>query len=207
MPWYLPRSRGLTRSAMTPYAVTINPPPPSPCIARNPINWTMSRLMPDSTEPIRKIAIAAAKIFLRPYRSPSLPHRGGDRRSQEIGGDHPRKLVEASDDRRQRRGNNGLVQRCQQHAEHQRAEDQAYPWPRTLVRIRCDGRVHPPMMRPLPDTHKKGRPSGGSCRPGQRAQRRTGNRQYREARRPRPPGLSRPTRAQTKTPAQGRGSR
>ena len=38
------------------------------------IEW----LIPDSTEPTRKITIAAWKKIFRPYWSPSLPHSGVD---------------------------------------------------------------------------------------------------------------------------------
>src|SRR5579875_510150 len=61
---------------MIAWAVTIRPPPPNPCTARKPISSTILRLRPDSADPIRKIAIAASNMCLRPYRSPSLPHIG-----------------------------------------------------------------------------------------------------------------------------------
>ena len=35
-------------------------------------------LSPDSTDPARKMTMAAWKKILRPYRSPSLPHSGVD---------------------------------------------------------------------------------------------------------------------------------
>lgn len=59
--------------AMTP---TIRPPAPRPWMARNPINCPMSCAMPLSAEPARKITIEVMKAPLRPYMSPSLPHRG-----------------------------------------------------------------------------------------------------------------------------------
>ncbi|AKA08716.1 hypothetical protein SAZ_18065 [Streptomyces noursei ZPM] len=55
---------------------TIRPPPPRPCRARKPISSPMFRARPQSTEPIRKITMAAWNSFLRPYWSPSLPHSG-----------------------------------------------------------------------------------------------------------------------------------
>lgn len=75
-PWYLPRSRGVTRSPTIAIDSTMSPPPPSPWSARNPISWGMFWAIPQSAEPIRKITIAVWKSFLRPYWSPSLPHSG-----------------------------------------------------------------------------------------------------------------------------------
>ncbi len=42
------------------------------------MSMIMELLRPDSTEPIRKMTIAAWKKTLRPYWSPSLPHSGVD---------------------------------------------------------------------------------------------------------------------------------
>ena len=47
-----------------------------PWIARNAISSRIEVLSPDSTDPARKITIAAWKKTLRPYWSPSLPHSG-----------------------------------------------------------------------------------------------------------------------------------
>ncbi len=76
MPWYLPRSRGGTRSPMIAMTPTIRPPAPRPWIARNPISWPMSWAIPLSTEPIRKTTMDVRKTPLRPYMSPSLPQMG-----------------------------------------------------------------------------------------------------------------------------------
>ena len=42
------------------------------------MSMTMEEARPDSTEPIKKMTIAAWKKIFRPYWSPSLPHRGVD---------------------------------------------------------------------------------------------------------------------------------
>ncbi len=75
-PWYLPRSRGGTRSPTTASEITISPPPPSPCRARNAISSVMFCASPHSADPIRKITIAICRTRLRPYRSPSFPYSG-----------------------------------------------------------------------------------------------------------------------------------
>ncbi len=52
--------------------------------------------------------------------------RGDDRDRQQVGGDDPREVVEAAevaDDRRQRGRDDRLVERRQQHHQHQRADD------------------------------------------------------------------------------------
>ena len=77
-PTYRPRSRGETMSPTIAWAPTIRPPLPRPCTARNAISSIIEWLSPDSTEPIRKITIAAWKNIFRPYWSPSLPHSGVD---------------------------------------------------------------------------------------------------------------------------------
>ena len=54
-------------------------------------------------------------------------HRDGG--AEDIGGDHPGKLVQPpqfADNRRQRGGDNGLIQRGEQHHQQQCAEQQAY---------------------------------------------------------------------------------
>ena len=58
------------------WAPTIRPPLPRPWIARNAMSSNIDWLSPDSTEPTRKITIAAWKKIFRPYWSPSLPHSG-----------------------------------------------------------------------------------------------------------------------------------
>ena len=58
------------------------------------------------------------------------PQRRGDRRREQVSGDDPRKVVEAVQvgcDRRERRGDDGLIERCEEHSEHERAEDHEYP--------------------------------------------------------------------------------
>ena len=53
-------------SPTTAIVVTIRPPPPIPCTARNAISWPMSCASPHSTEPMRKITIAVCSTILRP---------------------------------------------------------------------------------------------------------------------------------------------
>ena len=54
-------------------ALTISPPAPRPCSARNAMSSAMDCDRPDSAEPMRKMMIAVTKNFFRPYMSPSLP--------------------------------------------------------------------------------------------------------------------------------------
>ena len=58
------------------------------------------------------------------------PQRGRDRRGEKVGGHHPGQVVQAMQvarDRRQRRRDDRLIERRQQHAEHQRPEDHQDP--------------------------------------------------------------------------------
>ncbi len=66
-------------------APTSRPPAPRPCSARKAISSAMPLLappsiaepdMPDSAEPTGRSTIEVMKTFLRPYRSPILPHSG-----------------------------------------------------------------------------------------------------------------------------------
>ena len=75
-PWYRPRSRGGTTSPTMVWAPTMSPPPPMPCSARKMISSVIVWDSPASTDPIRKMTIAAWKNIFRPYRSPSLPQSG-----------------------------------------------------------------------------------------------------------------------------------
>jgi hypothetical protein len=65
-PWYRPRSRGETTSAIAAIVTTIRPPPPRPCSARKRISWNMLWLRPHSAEPTRKITIAVWRTIFRP---------------------------------------------------------------------------------------------------------------------------------------------
>ncbi len=84
-------------------------------------------LRPDRIEPLRKTTIAAWKKNFRPYWSPSFPHkRRGDRGGEQVGDDDPgevRGAVEIGDDRRERRRHDRLVEGGQEHAEHERPDD------------------------------------------------------------------------------------
>ena len=65
-PVNFPRSRGETTSAIAACALTINPPPPSPWMARKAISSVMPCARPQSTEPTRKTTSAAWSTSLRP---------------------------------------------------------------------------------------------------------------------------------------------
>ena len=66
-----------------------------------------------------------------PFAAEQIPEladqRGDDRRRQQIAGDNPgltAGVAQVGDDRRQRGGNDRLVQRREQHAQHDRDEDE-----------------------------------------------------------------------------------
>ena len=65
-PWYRPRSRGLTTSAMIAMASTMRPPAPTPWTARKAMSVPIEVAMPDSTLPARKMTMAAWNRRLRP---------------------------------------------------------------------------------------------------------------------------------------------
>jgi hypothetical protein len=72
--------------------------------------------------------------------SPSLPYSGVETgRGEQVGGHHPRQVVQAAevaDDRRQRGRHDRLVERRQEHAEHQCGEhrDKGAPGERRVAR-------------------------------------------------------------------------
>ena len=74
-PWYLPRSRSGMMSAIIAVAVTVRPPPPMPCSARDPISQLIDSERPASIEATVNSAMLPMKIDLRPNRSPNLPPR------------------------------------------------------------------------------------------------------------------------------------
>src|SRR5262249_44938492 len=116
-------------SPMTAMVVTIRPPPPSPPIARKAISSVRVWLIPQSTEPIRKKTIAAWRTTLGPDWAASLPVDGpGDGRGEQVRGHDPGEVgdaTEVADDRRQRRRDDGLIERGEQKHEQQRPEDEA----------------------------------------------------------------------------------
>ena len=113
-------------SPMIACAPTISPPAPIPCSARKPISSPIDWLSPASIEPARKIRIAARNSGLAPVHVPELPvERRRDGRGEQVRGHDPGEMVEAAevaDDRRQRGRHDRLVERGQEHAEHQRHE-------------------------------------------------------------------------------------
>ena len=92
------------------------------------MSMTMEVLRPDSTEPIRKMTMAAWKKTFLPYMSPSLPHSGVETvvasRYEVMTQAMCEPPLEVADDRRQRRGHDRLVERGEHHAAHQRADDE-----------------------------------------------------------------------------------
>ena len=84
---------------------------------------------PHSTEPTRKITIATCSTTLAAVEVAELAvERADDGRREQVRRDDPREVLEpaeVADDRRQRGRDDRLVERREQHDEHQRAEDQA----------------------------------------------------------------------------------
>jgi hypothetical protein len=72
-PWYLPRSRSGMTSAISAIAVTIRPPAPMPCTARQAISSVMLVARPHRNEPVMNTIAETWKTTLRPNRSPNLP--------------------------------------------------------------------------------------------------------------------------------------
>ena len=79
---------------------------------------------------------------LAPEHVAELPvQRGRDRRGEQVGGHDPGEVIEpaqVADDRRQRRRDDGLVERGEEHAEHQRGEDGRERAPAELLGHRTD---------------------------------------------------------------------
>ncbi len=75
MPWYLPRSRRGTTSAISAIAVTMRPPAPNPWTPRHTIRKVMLPDRPHRKEPLMKTMAEIWKISFRPKRSPNLPTR------------------------------------------------------------------------------------------------------------------------------------
>ena len=86
---------------------------------------------PHSAEPMRNTTSAPCSTSLRPSWSPELAvERRDDGDGQQVGGDDPREVLEpaeVADDRRQRGRDDRLVQRRQQHDEHEPADDDGQP--------------------------------------------------------------------------------
>ncbi len=72
-PWYLPRSEGAKRSAMTAIAIGNSAPAPRPWIPRAATSCHISCDSPASTEPTMNTPMPNRKIGRRPNRSDSLP--------------------------------------------------------------------------------------------------------------------------------------
>ncbi len=74
-PWYLPRSRSGTTSAISAMAVTMRPPAPTPCTPRQTMSSVMLPARPHRKEPEMKTMAETWKTSFRPKRSPNLPTR------------------------------------------------------------------------------------------------------------------------------------
>ena len=72
-PWYLPRSRSGTTSAIRAVAVTIRPPAPMPCTARHETSQAIVVASAHIRDAATKIPALSWKISLRPNRSPNFP--------------------------------------------------------------------------------------------------------------------------------------
>ena len=128
MPMYLPRSRAGTTSAMIACARIISPPPPRPWTARPAISQVMSWASPpidraDDEDRDRgdEQALAADQV------AELAVDRQRDGGGEDVGGGDPEHVVDAvelADDGRQRRAEDRLVERGQQHRDHQAGEDQ-----------------------------------------------------------------------------------
>ena len=130
-------------SAMIAWALTMSPPAPIPWIARKAMSSAIVWLSPASIEPARKIRIAAMEDGLSPVHVAELPvDRRRDGRREQIRGDDPREVVQPSevpDDRRECGRDDRLVERGEEHAEHEGGEDHPNGRPgdgRSLLRPR-----------------------------------------------------------------------
>ena len=65
-PWYLPRSRGSTTSAMIAWATMKRPPAPKPWIARQTMSWSIVTERPASRLPPTKSPMPIWKSIFRP---------------------------------------------------------------------------------------------------------------------------------------------
>ena len=103
----------------------INPPAPRPCTPRKQMSSIIDCARPDRIDPTRKMTIAAWKMRLAPVQVAELAlDRGRAGGREQVGRHHPREVVEpaqVADDGGQRGGDDGLVERGQQHAEHEGA--------------------------------------------------------------------------------------
>lgn len=72
-PWYLPRSRSGTTSAIRAMEVTMRPPAPMPWTPRHRMSRDMLLARPHRNEPVMKTIAETWKMSFRPKRSPNLP--------------------------------------------------------------------------------------------------------------------------------------
>jgi|GEM_PF-5762664 len=72
-PWYLPRSLGGNRSAMTANALVNSDAEPTPCTARKRMSCSVVWARPHSAEPAMKTRMPDTSTRLRPSASDSFP--------------------------------------------------------------------------------------------------------------------------------------
>ncbi len=148
-PWYLPRSRSGMTSAISAVAVTIRPPAPMPWTARQRDQPGHAAASPHSAEADDEDRRAELEDQLAAEQVAELAgeHRR-DRVGQQVRRDHPGHVpgaAEVADDGRQRRGDDRLVERRQQHPEQDRDEHEVDPAP---VQRLLGGRWAAPPGRP-----------------------------------------------------------
>ncbi len=128
---YLPRCRAGITSPVMACAPTMSPPAPMPCRARrgDQLDHVLGQARQDRAhqeDDDRQLeeVLAAVEVAELP------PQWGRDGRGQEVGGDHPRQVVEpvqVTGDGGQGRRHDGLVERGQEHPQHQRHQDHEDP--------------------------------------------------------------------------------
>ena len=130
IPWYLPRSRNGMMSAISAIAVTIRPPAPIPCTARHETSQVIELASPHSADASDEERGAQLEDALAAEQVAEL---AGQRRRDRVGDQvrrddpgHVRPTAEVADDGRQRRRDDRLVERGQQHAQRDRAEEDVH---------------------------------------------------------------------------------
>jgi hypothetical protein len=115
-------------SPISAVAVTVMAPPPRPCSARAPTSYRHGLRNPAQHRPDDEERHSRLEHQLATEQvTKSADQRGDDRRRQQVAGDNPRLMprpAQIGDDRRQRGGDDRLVQCRQQHAQHDRQEDE-----------------------------------------------------------------------------------
>ena len=109
----------------------IRPPAPRPWTARPAISIPIDIARPLMTDPVEKSVIAEQEERPPPVDVGELPvQRDGHCRAEHVGGEDPRVVLEAAEvagDLRQGGGDDRLVERGEEHAEHEPEEDDQGP--------------------------------------------------------------------------------